>query len=192
MTINGKNFPVRPFAFSLSCAKRFKLGPALRPDLNLQRMPDLAVASRPEFQGQELLHPRPHPLPDIVARSDGILFIDSAPSGDDMNVGMLGVPVIDGDPVEAGAQFAFGVNHEIGREGFDVGEFVGIFGRDNEPEMMPVLRTPLSEGFVIDVIALSAKHFGPDRRPSSRHYGEDRQDQRKAARTSRHEARPWL
>jgi len=84
-----------------------------------------------------------------------------------MDVGMLGVPMIDGDPVEAGAQVAFGVDHQVACERLHVGEFFGIFGRDNEPEMMPVLLASLSEGRMIDVIAPGAEHLG--RRAILRH-----------------------
>ena len=56
-----------------------------------------------------------------------------------MDVGMLGIPMIDGDPVEAGAQIAFGVGHEVAGESFHIGKFARVFGCDNEPEMMPVL-----------------------------------------------------
>jgi hypothetical protein len=38
-----------------------KVGSTFRPDLGLQRIPDLAVGSRPEFQGQEDLRPLPQP-----------------------------------------------------------------------------------------------------------------------------------
>ena len=135
-------------------------GPALRPDLGLQRMPDFPVGSGAKLQSQQLLRPRPHSFPDIVARDDEILVIVGPAPDNDMDVGMLGIPVIDGDPVEAGAQVAFGVGHEVAGESFDIREFAGVFGRDNEPEMMPVLLAPLSESLMIDIIALSAEHPG--------------------------------
>ncbi len=45
-----------------------------------------------------------------------------------MDVGMLGIPMIDGSPVEAGAQITLGVGHEVACEGFDIGEFRRVFG----------------------------------------------------------------
>lgn len=56
-----------------------------------------------------------------------------------MDVGMPGVRVIDGDPVEASAQVAFGVGHDVAGENLYVGKFGRVFGRDDEPKMMPVL-----------------------------------------------------
>jgi hypothetical protein len=73
---------------------------------------------------------------------------------------MLGIPMIDGDPVEAGAQIASGVSHEVAREGLYIRKFRRVFGCDNEPEMMSVVVTPLSEGFMISIVAVSAKHPG--------------------------------
>jgi len=77
-----------------------------------------------------------------------------------MGMRVLGVPVIDRNPVETRAEVPFSFGHEISCKSFDVGKLGGIFRRYNEPEMMPVLATALSKGVVIDVIAISANHPG--------------------------------
>ena len=133
-------------------------GPTLRPNLGLQRMPNLEVRPGSEFQGQERFRPRPDSLANIVTRDDQILAIAGPATDNDMDVGVLGIPVIDGDPVEAGAQIAFGVAHKITGESLEIGKFGRVFGCDNEPEMMTVLLAPLCKGPTIDLIALSAKH----------------------------------
>ena len=43
-------------------------------------------------------------------------------------MGMLGVPVVDGDPVELGAQIARGLIHEFAREAAQASQFAGIIG----------------------------------------------------------------
>ena len=75
-----------------------------------------------------------------------------------MDMGMLRVPMVDGDPVEAGTQVAFGAGHEIPSESFHIRKFTRVFGRNNEPEMMPVLLAPLCKNPIIDLITLSGKH----------------------------------
>jgi hypothetical protein len=95
-------------------------------------MLNLPVGSRPKLQRQELLRPRR----------------------------MLGVPMIDGNPVEAGAKVAFGVGQEVARESLHVGKWGRIIRRENEPEMMPVALASLSEGLMIAIVALGTEHPG--------------------------------
>jgi hypothetical protein len=70
-----------------------------------------------------------------------------------MNVRVLGIPMIDGDPVEISTQIALGFGHQVACECFDIGEFGRVVGRDDEPEMMPVALASLSEGLMIDIVA---------------------------------------
>ena len=149
-------------------------GPALRPDLGLQRMPDFSVGSGAKLQGQQLLRPRPHSFPNIVARDDEILVVVGPAADNDMDVRVLRIPMIDGDPVEAGAKVAFGVGHEVAGESLDIGEFAGVFGRDNEPEMMPVLRRTAQRKPYDRRRRSRRRTSGPDRHPWSRRRGGDR------------------
>ena len=77
-----------------------------------------------------------------------------------MDVRVLRIPVIDSRPVEARAKVAFGVGHQVAGESLDIREFNGVIRRNNEPKMMPVLRAPLSESPMIDIVALGAEHPG--------------------------------
>jgi hypothetical protein len=135
-------------------------GPAFRPDLGLQRMPDFSVGSGAELQSQQVLRPRPHSFTNIVPRDDQILAIAGPAPDNDMDVGMLCIPVIDGDPVETGSQIALGIGDEVARKSLDIRKFASVFGRDNELEMVPVAVAPLREGLMIGVIALGAEHPG--------------------------------
>ena len=53
-----------------------------------------------------------------------------------------------------------GFGHQVASEGPYVRKFGRIIRRDNEPEMMPVALAPLSEGLMIDIVALGTEHPG--------------------------------
>src|SRR5690606_35282403 len=66
-----------------------------------------------------------------------------------MDMGMLGVPVIDRHPVEPGAEILFHLPGQIAGKGFEVRHVEGVVGRDDEAEMMPVPATPFGRGAAI-------------------------------------------
>src|SRR5262249_19720840 len=76
-------------------------GPALGLDLALERAADLVVSARPQLPGDEVARPVTHALFDIVARDDEVLAVLAHAAHDQMDVRVLGVPMIDGDPFEA-------------------------------------------------------------------------------------------
>ena len=47
-----------------------------------------------------------------------------------MDMRVVGVPVIDRDPVELRAEVALGVGHQLAREGAKVGQLGRVLGRD--------------------------------------------------------------
>ena len=59
---------------------------------------------------------------------------------------VVGVPVIDGDPVQPRAEIGSHLPREIAREGLQIGHLAGVLGRDDEAEMVPVVLAPLGEG----------------------------------------------
>ena len=69
-----------------------------------------------------------------------------------MDVRIVGVPVIDGDPVELRAEVALGVGHQLAREGAEVGHLGRVLRRDGEPEMMAVVLAALGEGPGVGVV----------------------------------------
>ena len=73
---------------------------------------------------------------------------------------VVGVPVIDGDPIELGAEILLHLADQIAGEGFEVGHLHGVLGRDDEAEMMPVVLAPLGEGAAVDVVALRPEQPG--------------------------------
>src|SRR3546814_4306865 len=56
-----------------------------------------------------------------------------------MDVRIVGVPMIDRDPIEIGAEIARHVVHQLAREGAQVRHVTGVLGRDDEAEMVSVL-----------------------------------------------------
>ena len=91
-------------------------------------------------------------LPDVVAADDEILAVVGAAAHQDMDVRIVGVPVIDGDPVELRAEIALGVRHQLAREGPKIGHLGRVLGGDGEPEVMPVVLAALGERLGVGVV----------------------------------------
>ena len=123
-----------------------ELGPALGIDLPFEGAPDIEIGARPQFHGDEIARPVAHPLLDVVARDHEVLPVVPNAADDQMDMGMLGVPVIDGHPVETRAEVLFHLPDEIAREGFEIRHLERVVGRDDEAEMMPVIAAALGEG----------------------------------------------
>ena len=81
-----------------------------------------------------------------------------AAAHDDVDVRVVGVPVIDADPVEFRAEVLLHLSHEVARERLQVGHLRGVLGRDDEPEMMPVVLASLGERLHVGVVGLGTEH----------------------------------
>ena len=68
-------------------------------------------------------------------------------------MGMLGVPMMDGDPLEPGTQVPLHLRHQIAGVGFGIVELRSVFGGDNEPELMPVALAAAFKVLEVDLIA---------------------------------------
>ena len=73
---------------------------------------------------------------------------------------MLGVPVVDRHPIEAGVEILFHLRDEIAGEGPQVGHVGRIVGRDDEPEMVAVVLAPFRKGLRIGVVAPGTEEMG--------------------------------
>jgi len=69
-----------------------------------------------------------------------------------MDVGMAGIVVIDRDPIEPGAEIGFDLAHEVAGIGREVGEVRGVLGRDDEPELVAIIRAALDKGRTVGAI----------------------------------------
>ena len=134
-----------------------ELGPALRPDLPLQIAADVDVGSRPEFLCNEIRGAGTHPILDVVASDHEILSIIGLAAQDDVDMRVVGIPVIDGGPIELRAKILLHLAHQLARKGFEVRHIQGVLGRDDEPEMVAVLVGALRKGEAVDLVALPAE-----------------------------------
>ncbi|GFE66571.1 hypothetical protein KIN_36450 [Litoreibacter roseus] len=75
-----------------------------------------------------------------------------------MDMRIVGVPVIDGDPIEFGAEIALGLGHEVARESAQILHLSGVFRRDDEAEMMTVVFGARGEGAVVGLVVLLVEH----------------------------------
>ena len=75
-------------------------------------------------------------------------------------MGIISVPMIDGDPVERGAKVAFGVRHQFSRKRSQVRQILRVFRRNDESEVMPIIATSFSEGLLIRPIRVGIKQTG--------------------------------
>ena len=67
---------------------------------------------------------------------------------------MLGVPVIDRDPVELRGEIALGLGHQNARECLKVREFGGVVGRDDEAKVVAITVAAFGEGMGVRRIQL--------------------------------------
>jgi hypothetical protein len=134
-------------------AKRsVEAGPAFGLDLSPEALMNLALGSRAEFKRDPLRRPLPKPFADIVSADDKVPSVIRSTSHEDMDVRVVRIPVIDRNPFQLRPEVALGVVHEFTGEGAKVRHLCGVFGRDNEPEMMPVFRAALGERSPIRVV----------------------------------------
>src|SRR3546814_15196809 len=83
-----------------------------------------------------------------------MLAVISFAADKQVNVRVVGVPVIDGDPFEPGAKIAFHRGDKIAGEGADIGQLAAILRRDNEAEMVAVVGAAFREAVAIGFIAV--------------------------------------
>ena len=146
---------VRDFA-----ERAIETGPALRPDLALEPGADFLFASWSQLKRHPFRRAGAKAVADVVAADDQILAVVGAAADQHVNVRVVGIPVIDGDPVEAGPEVALGVLHQFAGEGAKVGHLGGVLRRDGEAEMMPVLVAAFGERLRVGVIGGGVEHPG--------------------------------
>src|SRR3546814_16781072 len=70
-----------------------KIGPALGLDLALERAADFMIGTRSELVGDQISRTIPHPLLDVVAGDDEVLAFVAHAADDQVDGGMIGVPM---------------------------------------------------------------------------------------------------
>jgi hypothetical protein len=122
--------------------------------LALQGLLDLQLGARPQPFGRQLGGAMAEAVGDVVARDDEVFAGVVAPAHDDVRVRVVGVPVVDGHPIEARAQVGFHAAHEVPRVGAQVFQLRAILGREDEAEMVPVVGAAFLEGVEVGGIGL--------------------------------------
>src|SRR4051794_5123425 len=77
-----------------------------------------------------------------------------------MDVRVVGVPGIDGHPVEPRAEIGLHLPGQIAGEGLEIRHVAGVLWRDDEPEMMPVLLAPPCKSRAVSAVAAGIEHLG--------------------------------
>ena len=62
-----------------------------------------------------------------------------------MYVWIVGVPMIDSDPVERGAKVAFGIRHQFSRKRPQVRQLVRVLRRNDEAEVVAIIAASLGK-----------------------------------------------
>ncbi|CAI9122139.1 hypothetical protein PWM43_13940 [Acetobacteraceae bacterium LMG 32668] len=93
---------------------------------------------------------------DIPAINDEILALIVSAIDNDMDMGMRGIEMVHCHPVQTCAEIGFHPRHQVAGEVRQILHPVGIFRRDDEAELMPVLRSTFEEGFRIGTVGLRA------------------------------------
>jgi hypothetical protein len=63
----------------------------------------------------------------IVAGNDEVATFVTLAAHDDVDVGIVGIPMIDPDPVKFSAEIALSLRHQVSGESLAVRELLGVF-----------------------------------------------------------------
>jgi len=102
--------------------------PAVGLHLLLQGGADLVFAARSQFQGDPLGGAVAKAPAVVVAADHQVLAVVSPSADQDMDVWIVRVPVVDRDPIEPGAEIAFGIGHQLTGKRSQALECGGILG----------------------------------------------------------------
>ncbi len=142
-------------------------GEALLLDLGAQALLDLAVAPEAQIEGDDLGRTLAHAVPDVIAGDNEILAGVVLAAQQDVGVGMAGVVMVDGDPIEPGIEIGLHARHQPPRHALQIVIGGAVIGRDDEAELMPVAVAALQEGAAIGaimrgIIELAGQPFAGD------------------------------
>ena len=137
-----------------------ELGPVLGIDLAFERPLDVEIRPQAKFLCNQILRAGAHTLLDVVAGDDEVLAVVGDAAHDDVDVRMLGVPVVNRDPIELGAEVLLDLASQLAGETLEVGHLRRVIGRDDEAEVMSVLLAPLGEGVGVGIFRVRAEQPG--------------------------------
>jgi len=123
-------------------------------DFLLQGRSNFQIATRTKFQRDTLFRAGSKSPADVVAADNEIPTVIGTPTDQDMDVGIVGIPVIDCDPVDLGAEIPFRIRHQFARERPEITHFGCILRRDDEAEVVAILLTSAGKRALVG-------HVGP-------------------------------
>jgi hypothetical protein len=133
-------------------------GPSVCLDLGVETAADFDIGPWSKFLGDQVSGTGAHALADVVPPDHQVAPIIGLAAHDDVDVGILSVPVINRDPVELGSEVSLGLSHQIAREGLEVREPICIIRGHDEPEMMAIPLASIGERPMIGIIVLGIEH----------------------------------
>src|SRR5689334_3989669 len=77
---------------------------------------DIEIGPRTQPFGGDLAGPSPHPVADVLAADHEVLALLIPAPHDHVTVRIVGIPVVDRDPLEARAKIALHAAHEVACE----------------------------------------------------------------------------
>jgi hypothetical protein len=135
-----------------------ELGPTVGIDLRVQIPVYLVVVSDPKFERRKMGRAGAHSPADIVAGNDEIAAIVPLPAHDDMDVRIVGIPMIDPDPFEFCAEVPFGMYHQVPGECLEIGKLLSVLRGHDESEMVPICFAAACKCAVAGIVVLGVEH----------------------------------
>ena len=126
--------------------------PPLLLDLPPQALPDLPFRPRPEPARGELRGTMAHAVRDVLSRDDEVLAGLVLASQQDVDVRIVGVPVVSRHPLEPRPKIALDLRHELTSVGLQIANLCAVLRRDDDLAVMPVGLDPPGKGLGVDLI----------------------------------------
>ena len=143
---------------SLAGEGAIELGPTVGLNLGVETATNLKIASRQEFQSGKMCSSGAHALADVVAGNHEVAAVTAFAAHDDMDVGIVCVPVVDPNPIELRAEIPLGLRHQVPGERPKVGELLRVLRGHDEAEMVAIALAAIGERAMISVVMFSIEH----------------------------------
>jgi hypothetical protein len=134
----GAKLNLIPYCPSFDCA--IEVGEPIECRFSLSLAMYVPLWARPEFFGCDFLGASPKTVGDVLPGQAHLVTVSVDAVKDDVGVGMVGVEMVDGDPLEALTQVAFDTHHEAADVEVEV-DLAGVFGRDDETKLVSLMRS---------------------------------------------------
>src|SRR5581483_2422261 len=127
-------------------------GEALLLDLAGKLLQALHVALGTELQRHKGPGAGAHAMADVVAGDHQIAALIVTAADHNVRVGVPGIEVVDGHPVEPGVEILLHLPHEVADEGLEIRDPGAVLGRHDEAELMRVAFRAIEERVAVNVI----------------------------------------